>query len=174
MNTYKKGVAIVGSEEAARCSIELLEKAEQLGALLAQQKVPVLTGGGYGFAYFVARGAYKAGGVVVALSPAATRTEHCETYGFPEEYFTTIIYTGLGLVGRDLLLARSSERAVVAGEGVEFQHEFAVALSDNHVVSILEGAHPEEHRSYLSKSLTTHTKVYSAKDPVRVVTQLLQ
>lgn len=167
-------IAIIGPEEAARCSVSLLEKAELLGQKIAKTNSIIYTGGGYGFSYFVARGAFRSGATVIALSPAATKEEHISVYKFPEEYFSSIIYTGLGSTGRDLMLARSTDKLITAGEGFDKLTDFIIGLQDDHVVGILEGDKLSTKREFQFKEMSaSHACLYVGSDPIKLVDSLL-
>ena len=52
-------------------------------------------------------GAKEVDGHVVGISPAATLREHVEKFGSPYHEYDVLIFTGLGLMGRELVNIRS-------------------------------------------------------------------
>lgn len=98
-------VAVVGPADAARD--EDLQRAEQVGRLLASAGAVVLTGGHHGVMRAAARGASEAGGVAIGLLPGLDRAA-----GAPEH--TYLLPTGLGEL-RNGLLVRAGDAVVAVG-----------------------------------------------------------
>ena len=98
-------VAVVGPADGARATD--VERAEELGALLAEQGAVVLTGGHHGVMAAAAAGATRAGGVSIGLLPGADRAE-----GAPEH--THLLPTGLGEL-RNGLLVRAADAVIAVG-----------------------------------------------------------
>ena len=62
------------------------------------------------------RGGRKgAGGLVVGISPALSETEHVQRFNAPVDGFDVIVYTGSGLMGREVVNIRSSDIVVIVG-----------------------------------------------------------
>jgi uncharacterized protein (TIGR00725 family) len=98
-------VAVVGPADDAR-DVDL-ERAGELGGLLAAAGAVVLTGGHHGVMQAAADGVRRAGGVSIGLLPGLDRAE-----GSPEH--TYLLPTGLGEL-RNGLLVRVAEAVVAVG-----------------------------------------------------------
>ena len=71
------------------------EKAEAIGRLIAERGMILVTGATTGIPFWAAKGAKEAGGMVIGLSPAASKAAHVKSYRLPTEYHDLIIYTGV-------------------------------------------------------------------------------
>jgi hypothetical protein len=74
----------------------------RLGRTVAERGACLLTGACPGLPHETVLGAKETGGHVVGVSPAATLREHVETFGSPYREYDVLIFTGLGLMGREL------------------------------------------------------------------------
>jgi len=124
--SYK--VAVLGSSTAAEDSPVGL-KAFQVGRAIAIRGATILTGGCPGLPRAAARGAIAAGGLTVGVSPAASRDEHLSVYGYPEDS-RLMIYTGMGRVGRNVILIRSCDAGIFVGGGIGTLNELTNALAE--------------------------------------------
>ena len=84
-------------------------------------------------------GAKGAGGLVVGISPALSETEHVQRFNSPVEGFDVLIYTGSGLMGREVVNIRSSDIVVIAGGRSGTLGEFAIAYDEGRLVGVLTG-----------------------------------
>jgi len=98
-------VAVVGPADGARPTD--LERAHDLGRLLADAGAVVLTGGHHGVMQAAASGAAEGGGVSIGLLPGLDRGA-----GAPEH--TYLLPTGLGEL-RNGLLVRAADAVVAVG-----------------------------------------------------------
>ena len=87
----------------------LVEKAEQLGEAIAKRDAVLLTGATTGLVYVVGKAAHDAGCFHVGISPGSNKDEHVELYKLPLDACDTIVYTGFGLKGRNVVLVRSCD-----------------------------------------------------------------
>ena len=80
-------------------------------------------------------------GLVVGISPALSLHEHVRRYGPPTEGFDVIIYTGSGLMAREIENIRSSDVVILAGGRSGTLGEFAIAYDEGRLwgVAILHG-----------------------------------
>ena len=113
----------------------------QIGREIARCGKNLLTGATLGIPYAAAIGAKFAGGVVVGISPAATPEEHITRYGRPLNFTDVVIYTGMGLEGRNPINVRSAKGAIFIGGEFGTLSEFSAAWTiGNNVLGILDGA----------------------------------
>ncbi len=106
----------------------LLSLAIQLGKEIAGRQgilgIPLVPG----FSQWVAKGVKKGdGSCVLGFSPAANEEEHRTRYGLPLKFVDTVIYTGFGSTGAELLLSRSSDVVIFVHAGIDLYHAFLVA-----------------------------------------------
>ncbi len=111
-------IAVVGASAA---SAEQEAVAEEVGRLLAERGVTVVTGGRGGVMAAASRGAAGAGGVVVGLLPGTDRAEANPWVG-------VAIPTGLGEL-RNGLVVRAADALIAVGGAYGTLSEVALALS---------------------------------------------
>ena len=87
----------------------------RLGRTVAERGCCLLTGACPGLPHEAVLGAKEVGGHVVGISPASALREHVERYDSPYREYDVLIFTGLGLMGRELVNIRSSDIVVVIG-----------------------------------------------------------
>jgi uncharacterized protein (TIGR00725 family) len=113
----------------------------------------------------------------VGISPAATLREHVETFGSPYREYDVLIFTGLGLMGRELVNIRSSDIVVVMGGRSGTLGEFAIAYEEGKLIGVLTGTGgiTDALRS-IQASLRKETgaEVMYEADPARLVDRLLE
>jgi hypothetical protein len=76
---------------------------------------------------------------VVGVSPALNFEEHVGRYHSPTRGYDAIIYTGSGLMGREIENIRSCDVVIFAGGRSGTLGEFAIAYDEAKVIGILEG-----------------------------------
>jgi uncharacterized protein (TIGR00725 family) len=116
-----------------------VEKAELIGRLIAERGMILVTGATTGIPYWAAKGAKEAGGIVIGLSPAASKAAHVKVYRLPTEYHDLIIYTGFDYSGRNLLLTRAADAIITISGRVGTLNEFTIAFEDQKPQGILTG-----------------------------------
>ncbi len=124
---------IIENQENIRESIEL-------GHYIAKADCILVNGACPGLPDEAAFGAHKAGGLVMGISPAFSEKEHIEKYKSPKDYYDIILYTGLGLMERDIINIRSSDAIILMGGGIGTLNEFTVAYDEDKVIGVLSGS----------------------------------
>ena len=98
---------------------KLDDKARQLvhrlGAAIAKRGYILITGACPGLPHEAVKGANEEKGIVVGVSPALNLDEHVRKYHSPSRGYNAIIYTGSGLMGREVENIRSCDVVVFAG-----------------------------------------------------------
>jgi len=135
----KYKICISGAAETGFCAPDAHLKAEEMGRLIAEAGMVLVTGATTGTPYWGAKGAKEAGGIVIGLSPAVSESEHIKKYELPVDYHDLIIYTGFNYSGRNLLLTRSSDAVIVGCGRMGTINEFTIAFEDRKPIGILEG-----------------------------------
>ncbi len=138
-NYLKVKIGVSGATETGACGVDALDQAKELGREIARQGSILITGGSSGFPMWAAMGAKEEKGFVIGLSPASTEKEHEEVYRMPLLYTDSIIYTGFGVPGRDLIFSRTADAIIVGCGRVGTVNEFTVAFQENKPVGVLEG-----------------------------------
>ncbi len=116
-----------------------MEKASRLGRAIAERDCVLITGGCPGLPYAAVQGASAAGGLVVGISPGLSNVEHIEKYHSPTEGFDLLIYTGSGLMGREVENIHSSDIVVIVGGSSGTLGEFAIAFDEGRLIGVLSG-----------------------------------
>jgi len=120
-------------------SAEVREKAYRLGETIAEHDAILITGGCPGLPYEAVRGAKAKGGLVVGISPGLSVEEHQGKYNSPVDGFDLLVYTGSGLMGREITNIRSCDIVVIAGGRTGTLGELAIAYDEGWLVGILTG-----------------------------------
>jgi uncharacterized protein (TIGR00725 family) len=115
------------------------ERIRNLGTEIARRGYVLITGACPGLPHEAVLGAMKAGGVVVGISPALNLQEHIVKYNSPTRGYNAIVYTGSGLMGREIENIRSCDVVIFAGGRSGTLGEFAIAYDEGKVIGILTG-----------------------------------
>ena len=150
--------------------------ARALGEAIASQGCCLLTGACPGLPHHAVLGAKSLGGHVIGISPATTLREHVDVFVSPYREYDVMIYTGLGLMGRELINIHSSDIVVIVGGRSGTLGEFAIAYEQGKLIGVLHNsggiatALPD-----LEKSLAKNTgaEVLYRDDPKALVRDLL-
>jgi uncharacterized protein (TIGR00725 family) len=135
----KYKICISGSAETEFCPPGTVEKAMEIGALVAVRGMVLVTGATTGIPFWAAKGAKEAGGIVIGLSPAVSKAAHVKTYRLPTDYHDLIIYTGFDYSGRNLLLTRSADAIITIYGRIGTLNEFTIAFEDKKPQGVLTG-----------------------------------
>ena len=117
----------------------IADHCRRLGRTIAARGCCLLTGACPGVPHEVVLGAHEVGGHVVGISPASTLKEHVETFQSPYREYDVLIFTGLGLMGRELINIYSSDIVIVVGGRSGTLGEFAIAYEAGKLIGALTG-----------------------------------
>lgn len=134
----KLTIGVMGSS-GGDLSAEVQQKAYRLGEAIAEQGAILITGGCPGLPYEAVRGAKARGGWVVGISPGLSVEEHQGKYRSPVEGFDLLIYTGSGLMGREITNIRSCDIIVFVGGRSGTLGELAIAYDEGRLLGVLKG-----------------------------------
>jgi uncharacterized protein (TIGR00725 family) len=115
------------------------EIAFKLGCAIAENNCVTITGACPGLPFESAKGAHETGGLVVGISPALSEWEHVNKYHSPTKYHNVIIFTGSGLMGREVVNIRSSDIVIIIGGRSGTLGEFAIAYDEGKLIGVLFG-----------------------------------
>jgi uncharacterized protein (TIGR00725 family) len=118
---------------------EHLEKAWQLGQAVARRGCVLITGACPGLPFAAAGGAKEAGGLVIGISPGLSLDEHLDKYQSPAEWHDVLIFTGSGLMGREVVNIRSADIVVIIGGRSGTLGELAIAYDEGKLIGVLTG-----------------------------------
>jgi uncharacterized protein (TIGR00725 family) len=130
-------VGVMGSAGGA-LPPEVRQRVRRLGRVIAQRGHVLITGACPGLPHEAVIGAKEAGGIVVGVSPALNMEEHILKYRSPTRGYNAIIYTGSGLMGREIENIRSCDVVIFAGGRSGTLGEFAIAYDEAKVIGVLK------------------------------------
>ena len=114
------------------------DKARELGRVIARRGMVLVSGAAPGLPLDSAQGAQEVGGLSIGISPALSLDEHVHTYSSPVDGFDVLIYTGSGLMGREIVNIRSSDIVIIIGGHSGTLGEFAIAYDEGKLIGVLE------------------------------------
>ena len=155
----------------------LIEKAEELAHAIAKRDVVLFTGATTGLVYVVGKAAHDDGCFHVGISPASNELEHVEIYHLPLDACDTIVYTGFGLKGRNVVLVRSCDIVLFVAGAMGSLNEFTIAHDEGKVIGGLTGTGgvADESEFLLQKfgKRATASRVFTSSDPEQLIEQCL-
>jgi len=131
-------VGVMGSAGGA-LEAEVRQKVRELGREIARRGYVLITGAAPGLPHDAVLGAKDNGGLVIGISPALNLEEHVTKYHSPTRGYDAIVYTGSGLMGREIENIRSCDVVIFAGGRSGSLGEFAIAYDEGKVIGALTG-----------------------------------
>jgi uncharacterized protein (TIGR00725 family) len=156
---------------------EVLHKARALGRAIASSGCILVTGACPGLPLAAACGAKAEGGFVVGISPGLSLDEHRSKYGSPTEFHDVLIFTGSGLMGREVVNIRSSDIVVLVGGRSGTLGELAISYDEGKLIGVLTGTGGISdlvHDILEACKKDTGARVVYDADPVRLIAELLR
>lgn len=135
----KLKIGVMGSA-SGKLSQNHRKLAYELGCAIADNDCITITGACPGYPLEAARGATNQGGFVVGISPALSEREHIERYNSPTAYHDVLIFTGSGLMGREVVNIRSSDIVIIMGGHSGTLGEFSIAYDEGNLIGVLLGS----------------------------------
>ncbi len=154
-----------------------LAAAEALGGAVARAGCVLVTGACPGLPLAAARGAKAVGGTVVGISPGLSLDEHVYKYRSPAEHHDILVFTGSGLMGREVDNIRTSDIVVILGGRSGTLGELAIAYDEGKLIGVLTGTGgiSDMVRDILAAcAKETGSRVLYDPDPERLVSELLR
>lgn len=137
----KYRIGVMGSASGPTLKVqENIKKAIMIGQEIAKADCILVNGACPGLPDEAAYGAKNMGGLTMGISPAFSEAEHTKMYKSPKDNYDIIIYTGMGLMERDIINIRSSDAVIILGGGVGTLNEFTVAFDDGKIIGVLTGS----------------------------------
>jgi uncharacterized protein (TIGR00725 family) len=133
-------IGVMGSASGTLLDkVRVREQVAALGRAIARAGCVLVNGACPGLPDVAAAAAHAEGGLTIGISPAFSREEHLAVYTSPVEHYDVILYTGLGLMERDIIDIRSSDLVLFVGGGIGTLNEFTVAYEERKVIGALTG-----------------------------------
>lgn len=153
--------------------------AKAVGVQIVQQGHVVVTGATTGLPYYAAKAAHDQDSNYVTslgFSPATSRIDHRNKYKLPTDAYGSIIYTGFGYMGRDVLLVRSSDALIMVGGRLGTLNELMIALEEKTPVGILvgSGGMTDAVETVLKAAKRNRSGIIFDDDPATLVSRLTQ
>ncbi len=158
----KLKIGVMGSA-SGKLQKEHLEKAYELGCAIAENGFITITGACPGFPLEAAKGASSKGGLVIGISPALSEKEHIDKYASPTAYHDVLIFTGSGLMGREVVNIRSSDIVIIIGGRSGTLGEFSIAYDEGNLIGALLGT------GGIASELKTIVKLVRKKTGAKVI-----
>jgi uncharacterized protein (TIGR00725 family) len=168
-------IGVMGSA-GGELNSEVCEKVYQLGKEIARHDCVVVTGGCPGLPFEATRGAKEAGGMTVGISPGLDLEEHVNRYHSPVDFLDILIFTGSGLMGREVIAVRSCDILIIVGGRSGTLGEFSIAYDEGKVIGVLEGTggittEIQDIVGAIQKQ--TGSKIVYSSDPAALVQKLI-
>ena len=137
----------------------------------------LLTGATTGIVYVVGKAAHDAGSFHIGISPGSNKQEHVEHYKLPLDACDTLIYTGFGLKGRNVVLVRSCDVVLFVAGAMGSLNEFTIAHDEGKIIGCLTGtggvADDSEYLVQKFGKRVPPASVFQNEDPDRLVDDCL-
>lgn len=176
MAKLKYNICVSGSAKG-ESAVFAKSLAKAVGAQIVEQGHVVFTGATTGIPYYAAQAAHRlqdSNVTSIGFSPASSRIEHVNKYKLPADAYGSIIYTGFGYMGRDVLLVRSSDALIMVGGRLGTLNELMIALEEKTPVGILTGSGgmTAEVENVLKAAKRNRSGIIFDDDPATLVTRL--
>jgi uncharacterized protein (TIGR00725 family) len=169
-------IGVMGSAGGELSDAEL-ELARRLGRRIAHHGATIVTGACPGLPHAAVLGAHETGGVSLGISPGLSREEHVNVYESPLQPYTTMVFTGSGLMGRETHNIHSSDFVLFVGGRSGTLGEFCIAYDEGKLIGILRnsgGISNEFERIAALTEKETGATILHDDDPEQLVDRCLE
>ena len=118
---------------------DVKSRCRELGRQIAEHGCVLITGACPGLPHEAALGSQEAGGLNIGVSPGHCLDEHINMYRSPYEPYEVLIFTGSGLMGREIEAIRSCDIVILCGGRSGTLGEFAIAYDEAKLIGALLG-----------------------------------
>ena len=137
---YKPTIGIMGSASGyIMRNNSAIEAAREVGRESARKNCVLSNGACPGLPDEAAKGAKELGGKTLGVSPAISILDHVEKYKSPIDHYDQFLFTGMGLLMRDIINVRSCDAVIILPGGTGTLNEFTVAYDEGKPIGVLEG-----------------------------------
>jgi uncharacterized protein (TIGR00725 family) len=114
-----------------------LELARRMGERIAERGATIVTGACPGLPHAAVLGAHAKGGISLGVSPALSREEHVNIFHSPLQPYSTMVFTGSGLMGRETHNIHSSDFVLFVGGRSGTLGEFCIAYDEGKLIGVV-------------------------------------
>jgi uncharacterized protein (TIGR00725 family) len=137
----------------------------------------LVTGACPGLPHEAIRGAKSVGGITLGISPGLNLEEHIVKYESPVDNYDILIFTGSGLMGREITAVRTCDAVIIVGGRSGTLGEFAIAYDEGKIIGVLFGTGGLADNTHtiveICNKETGATLIYES-DPKRLVERVLR
>ncbi len=169
-------IGVMGSA-GEPASPEIADAARSLARAIATHDVILLTGATTGVIHLIGKTAREAGVFHVGISPGENKREHVETFGLPTNACDTMIYTGFGLKGRNVVLVRSCDVVLFVAGSIGSLNELTIAHDEGKVIGCLTGSGgvaDEARRIIETFGKPTNSRIFYDSDPQALIDSCIE
>jgi uncharacterized protein (TIGR00725 family) len=138
MDVARIQIGVMGSA-GGHMTEDVMERCRELGRAIADAGCAIITGGCPGLPHYAIIGCKQRGGLTIGVSPALSLKEHVDRYDSPTDHIDVMIYTGSGLMGREIVGVRSCDIIIIVGGRSGTLGEFAIAYDEGRPIGVLTG-----------------------------------
>ncbi len=175
---YKARIGVMGSASGyVMRNPKAVEASREVGRQIAQNNCVLVNGSCPGLPDEAAKGAKSMGGETFGVSPAISIISHLKKYKSPIEHYDGFLFTGLGLMQRDIINIRSCNGVIILPGGTGTLNEFTVAYDEGKPLGILTGYpgvsnHIKEILKFCHRKVTN--RMVFSSDPKELVRKLIK
>lgn len=173
MDEARIKIGVMGSA-GGRMDKVIVENCRALGRAAAAAGCAVLSGGCPGLPHEAICGCKEQGGLTIGVSPAIGKHDHVHRYGSPVDNIDVMIYTGAGLMGREVIGVRSCDVVIIVGGRSGTLGEFSIAYDEGRLIGVLVGTggvadHIDDFLPVIQKD--TGSRIFYDSDPTKLIEQ---
>jgi len=172
----KTKVGVMGSA-GGRISDQARTLCRELGRQIAQHNCIIITGACPGLPHEAVLGAKEYDALALGISPALALQEHIDHYHSPYEEYDALIFTGSGLMGREIEAIRTCDIVCIVGGRSGTLGEFSIAYDEGKLIAVLQGTGGiAEHIGEIVAMIEKHTdaEVIYSHDPQELIEAAIQ
>lgn len=171
MEIARTKIGVMGSA-GGKIDPALVEKCKELGRAIADCGCAIVTGGCPGLPHSAVIGCKENGGLTIGVSPAMSLHEHVKRYNSPTDHIDVLIFTGMGLMGREVIGVRSCDIVIIVGGRSGTLGEFAIAYDEGRPIGVLTGTggvadHVDDFMPVMQKA--TGSRITYDSDPRKLI-----
>ena len=164
-------IGVMGSAGGAM-EASLVDRCTEMGRAIADCGCAIVTGGCPGLPHYAVIGCKQRGGLTIGVSPAISHREHVAKYNSPTDHIDVLIFTGMGLMGREVIGVRSCDIIIIVGGRSGTLGEFAIAYDEGRLIGVLTGSggvadHVDDFLPVMQKP--TGSRIIYDRDPRKLV-----
>jgi len=169
----KHSICIAGASDLSHLGLDKIDSVKLFGQELAKAGFVINTATASGFSFWALKGVSEKNGVVIGFSPASNEREHVNLYKLPIEPFSSVIYTGFGYPGRNMIMTRSSDALIIGPGYIETFHEFMMGLEEGKLIGVWEGGWEidEAIHDLIGKKGKSLNVIFE-KDPIKLIERM--